>query len=113
VLRNINELMDMIIGSDNIKSACIIKLQEKLESKKPLDKKEVERIFVELRTMRYLFTIEKTIKKIIMYLTRNKASIAAELADYRRADSLLKFLVKEANGMFNQEQEHRKSKKKQ
>lgn len=113
MFKDINELMDLIIGSENIKSEDIIQLGEKLETKKPLDKKEVDKIYVELRTMRYLFTIEKTIKKLIMYLTRNKSTIAAELADYRRAEKLLKFLVREANGMFDQEQEYKRSKKRQ
>jgi len=111
VSEKIQKLMDSVFSEGNVKTKELIEIGKKLGQDKTLSVKEVNKLYEDLKNLRYLFTIEKTVKNIIMYLTRHKTSTAAELMDYNRVHTLLKFLISETSELLSYEEEEEKSKK--
>lgn len=107
----IQNLMDRVISEGNLNTKELIEIAKKVSQNKTISNREIAKICEDLKSIRYLFTIEKTVKNIIMYLTRHKSSTAAELMDYKRVQTLLKFLINETSELLSYEEEEKNSKK--
>lgn len=102
----LNNIVDKV-SSGNLDNADLEVIEEQLEENEEISTADTKRMFEDLANLRYNYALEMISKNLIAYVVRPKSSAEKAYRDYKKAYSLIKFLLIETRKAINEEQEEK------
>jgi len=80
-------------------------IKQNIESKNGIAGWYAQNAFLDLATLRYRFTMEVLISTILFYLTKPRSTSKRALKNFKLANELLEFVIKETQDLIKREKE--------
>ncbi len=80
-------------------------IKQNLESKNGISGWYAKNAFMDLATLRYRFTMEVLISTVLFYLTKPRSTSKRALKNFKLANELLSFVIKETQDLIKREEE--------